>query len=343
MTKPKTHRGRKIGQLLELLSGRKNMLIVMQDYPDPDAIASAAALRLLANQKTVVQCSFGYGGTVGRAENQALVKYLGMKLHDVHNLDLSKFDVIAMVDTQPASGNNALCHDVIPDIVIDHHPIRSNSRRSPYTDVRGKYGATSTILAEYLEDALLDPGVQIATALLYGIRSDTQDLGQEASNADIQALVRLYPKANHRMLGRIVLEKLPRAYFELLHRGLQSAVAYSRCVISGLGEIDNPDMIGEVADLLLRDQESTWSFCYGWYQNRLLISVRTSEPDADAGKIVQGVVGRKGSGGGHSVMAGGQIPLDSDSKTKRASLEKTIVNRFLKKLNVKNERGSKLV
>ncbi len=300
---------KKVERLVALLRGKTSMLIVMQDFPDPDAIAAGTALRELANAKAEVQCSFAHGGTVGRAENRALVDYLGLNLRPIRDLDITRFDLIAMVDTQPGTGNNSLPHAVIPHIVIDHHPIRRATRKAEFTDVRGRYGATSTILYEYLIAAKIDIEAPLATALVYGIRSDTQDLGGETTRPDIEAYSALYPSANRRMLEEIKTRRVPPAYFRLLIQGISGAQVYDSRIVSNIGETDNPDMIGEIADLLLRREGIVWTLCYGRFQGRMLLSLRTSNPAANAGKVMRAIVGKYGTGGGHNALAGAQIDL----------------------------------
>ena len=102
MEKTKT----KLEQLKAVLENHKTMLIVMQDNPDPDSIAAAVALRKLANVLAEVQCSIAHGGSVGRGENRALVKYLGLNLRPIEQIDPAAFELFALVDTQPGTGNN---------------------------------------------------------------------------------------------------------------------------------------------------------------------------------------------------------------------------------------------
>jgi nanoRNase/pAp phosphatase (c-di-AMP/oligoRNAs hydrolase) len=154
-TKDRTEQ--RLEKLTAILAGKSTLLIVMQDFPDPDAIASAVALRELANKLAGTQCSLAHGGVVGRAENATMVKYLGLNLRLMHEIDPSKFDIIAMVDTQPGTGNNSLDPEVVPHIVIDHHPIRRATRKAPFIDIRSKYGATATIMYEYLTRASIAP------------------------------------------------------------------------------------------------------------------------------------------------------------------------------------------
>lgn len=321
--------GAKLQKLRELFTGKTYMLMIIQDTPDPDCIAAAVALRRLANSLANIQCSIACGGTVGRGENRALVKYLGLNLRSPEELDFTKFDLIALVDTQPGTGNNSLPKDVVADIVIDHHPIRRLTRTAPFTDIRSSYGSTSTIFVEYLIEAGITPEAPLATALLYGIRSDTQDLGREAARADIEAIEFLYPFANKRMLSIIQRGKVPRVYYQMLADALRNARVQGPAIITELGHIDNPDMIAEVADLLLREDETTWSMCTGLWNEKLMISIRTSEENL-AEKVIKKMVFRKGTGGGHLTYAGGQVPLNKGTKAEREEVEKHIEEKFLK-------------
>lgn len=332
----------RLTRLQAVFAEKKSLLIVMQDFPDPDAIASAAALREIA-LRSGLQSSLASGGIVSRAENRALVRYLDLNIMNLDKLDLSRYDLIAMVDTQPATGNNSLAAGYLPAIVIDHHPIHKNTRRAQFHDIRRRYGATSSMMFEYLKAAGIKPSTPLATALTYGIRSDTSDLGRETTAADIAAFFELYVLANKRKLSRIEVERLPRPYFSLLSRGLANARLFGHCVMTDLGIIDNPDMIGEVADLLLRNDESDWALCIGLYETRMLLSIRTSDLQQDAGKVMARIVGRNGSGGGHSTMAGGQIAVDNKSPEKIAALKKGVIKRYLKILKLDGCTGEKLV
>jgi nanoRNase/pAp phosphatase (c-di-AMP/oligoRNAs hydrolase) len=326
----KTTTAEKLDDLKKAMAGRSTMLIGLQDNPDPDALGAAAALRKLANATAGVQCSLACGGTLGRAENRAMARYLDLNLRPIGELDPSRFDLIALVDTQPGQGNNSLPRGVRPHVVIDHHPIRPHSRSAPFTDVRSRYGATSTILFEYLEAAGIVPEAPLATALLYGIRSDTQDLGRESTRADIKAYEALYPLANKRMLGAIQRGQVPSEYFEVLATALAAARRCGSCIYSALGAVRTGDLIAEVADLMLRHEAAQWSLCWGYVDDKLLLSVRTSAPDGRADSVAKRIVSRKGSGGGHHSMAGGQIPLTDSTAKSRKRLDALVRRRYVK-------------
>ena len=334
-------------KLKSLWARGESLLIVMQNNPDHDAIAAACALRELANSTAGLNCQFAYGGTIGRAENRELVHYLGFTFHPFTEIKHQKSDLIALVDTQPAAGNNPLPEGVQPDIIIDHHPAIEASRGVAFADIRENYGATSTMMWEYLREAKITPGMPIATALLYGIRSDTQDLGRETTQADIDAIESLYPLANKRMLGQIQRGRVPSDYYQMLSMALYNTRIYSHALICNIGDIDNPDMIGEVADLLLRHEEVDWVMCYGFCNNplskcagQMLISFRTQDNTLAAGEVAHKVVDKLGTGGGHEHMAGGQITLPA---AKRKRIEGLIRRRFLKALRIRTRKAAPLV
>lgn len=334
----------KAESLVNLLKKSQSVLIVMQDNPDPDSIAAALGLRKIANSQTEVQCTLAYGGAIGRAENKALVRYLSVNIRPFNEINLTRFDLICMVDTQPETGNNSLPEDFIPDIVIDHHPIRPATRQCIFTDIRRDYGAASTIICEYLKHLDTNIDTQLATALLYGIRSDTQDLGRETIKADMDAIYFLYPLANKRMLSQIQRGSFDREYFQLLANALKNARIYQNSVIiTSLGEVNNPDMIGEVADLLLREDNATCTICYGFSDQKILISIRTTNENMEVDKMIHSIVGKNGTGGGHKTYAGGQIPLNDLSKSATAKLEQQLYKKFLKILRLPEHPYTKLI
>jgi len=334
----------RLKRLSAVLEGARSMLIIVQNTPDPDAIAAAAALRELANERHEIACSIGHSGAVWRAENLALLRYLGLNTRVLGDLDLERFDRLCMVDAQPGAGNVNFDPSIRLDVVIDHHPIRRETRSARFTDVRSRYGSTCTILYEYLKAAKVEIPIPIATAMVYGIRSDTQDLGRESTKADLAAFLDLYPSANARVLGRIVQAPLPRGYFSKLRIALDRATVYGNRIVSYLGHLDSPEMVAEAADLLLRAEEVEWAMCLGVVDGWLHLSLRTSGRDYDAGRVARNLGGRRGFGGGHHALAAAQIPLPVKSTNDRQirSLVRGLTKRFLKATGNANEPGEPL-
>ena len=260
---------------------------------------------------------------------------LGLKLKPLAEGDLKPDTDIAMVDMQPRTGNSSVPIKRKPLIIIDHHVLRKQTK-GDLIDVRTDYGATATMMTEYLLASGLEISTTLATALSYGISSETQDLGREARETDIQAYLALFPKSNKKLLASIVHPKLPRDYFITLSRALHHSMIYKNAIATTLGEINNPDFVPFIADFVLRTDRINWSICVGRYKDRLIISIRTTNTKARAGAFLRRLIGKRGSAGGHGMIAGGQIrcgALDHEDCTK---LEEELIQNFLKKLGYKD-------
>jgi len=328
--RPRVQTAAKLKRLRGVLKGRDRLLIVLQDNPDPDAIASAVGLGELAHRKFGVSYAVAHGGSVGRAENRALVRYLAAGLIPAAEVDFDAYDAVALVDTQPGAGNNALPADARADIIIDHHPRQAHSVRADFVDIRVRYGATATIIAQYLYQARVKPDTRLATGLVHAIRSDTQDLGRETTQADIDAYVALYGLADKRMLSTIEHAGLPPSYFRALAASMEAAEIYGHAMFAFLAERCHPDVLAEAADMLLRCEGVRWVLCVGHREGVLHLSLRTDSPDRDAGEVMRRVTRGLGRGGGHNMMAGGHVPLPTDCSAERVRLAKLIRERFLK-------------
>jgi len=329
----------RLAELKDALEGGGHLLILTHDNPDPDALASAYALLRLVEVIDGVSARIGFGGYVGRAENRTMVRELALPITPTRAVSFDDVDLIALVDTQPETGNNSLPEGRNATVVLDHHPLRQQTRRAKCYDVRDDCGSTCTILTQYLQAAGVPLEGVLATALFYGIQSETQDLGREAQQSDIEASLALYPGADRALISRIRYPDLPPAYFRSLHRSLERARTRGPVVVSYLGMLDYPDLVAELADFYLRLQGSKWSFCIGQFRDDLLISIRTSLPDASAGLLLRRVVGRDGTAGGHGMMAGARIPVGELSAEDIRLKSEELVNRFIKELGVEDESG----
>ncbi len=326
----------KIDSLASLVegAGRRMVLILCHNNPDPDSIAGAYGFQFLLKKKFGVRSVIGYGGVITRAENKALVHRLRIKMTQLSRLDPSKYFGIALIDGQPGTGNNLFTsRQQAPMIVIDHHPLRKLSLKAAFRDIRTTYGATSTIVTEYLAAADLIPSRSVANALLYGIKTDTNSLVRGASKADFWAFNYLFPYTNPRMLAFIENPALSMKYFEEFRRGLSSTTVYRDAAVCRLGKIETEAIIPELADLLLRIEGVSWSLAMGEKNNLMLMSLRSSARLKKAGNVIRRVIGKLGSAGGHKSMAGGQVRLDNMSTEERLELPDRLVDRFLKQIN----------
>jgi len=331
---------RQVDKMLRAAKGASNSVIVIQDIPDPDAIASAEALKRLLAAKCDVESVIAHQGIVGRAENRGLLHYLHLPLAQISDLNLADFDLVATVDTQPQFGNNSLPGEVPCNIVIDHHRDHEPPPGVDFVDIRPVYGATSTILTEYIRFSDVRLDVHLATALLYGIKSDTQDLGRESTQADIDAYLFLYPHADKAAISGIEHERVSRAYFLSLHEAIEQSRLYGPALICCAGRSCGPEIIAEVADLLMRLAGVDYVLCYGVCKDQIVMSLRADRKKGNAHGLIREIVEGIGTGGGHEMFAGGQVALGDASPEKVIA---TLEERFLTSLNLARTEPIRLV
>jgi len=254
------------------------------------------------------------------------------------------YDLIAMVDTQPEQGNHSLPSAHFPDVVIDHHPARPETQLAAVADVGRDAGATSTVVTDYLRASGLDMPSTIATALFYGIKSDTRDLERETTQPDVDAYLWLFPQADPQSLAEIEHPRLPEDYFRLFHRAVERAQVYDAAVVCDLGKVYYPDLVAEVADRFLTMGEVKWSLAFGAYQSSLYFSLRTRDRRMNAGRLIREVIETQGgTAGGHGSMAGARLSVKGLSTAARRRLVGAIVHRFLKEFGVDRKKPRTLV
>jgi nanoRNase/pAp phosphatase (c-di-AMP/oligoRNAs hydrolase) len=329
----------KVGRLVRRFRGRTRALVLPHDNPDPDAMAAAWALAALLEQKLQVKVDIGYGGIIGRSENAAFVKVLKVPVIPVGEVRFDDYDLFALTDTQQGVKNHALPEDRVADIVIDHHPLREGHLHNPYADLGGAYGATSTMLTEYLRAARIEPTPELATALYYGIKADTRDLERETRTHDVKCYLWLYPRIQRELLSRIEHPELPIRYFQLYHAAIEKARRYTAAVITDLGEVYTPDMVAEVAERLSFLEGANWSMALGSFRSQLYVSLRVRDRRMNAGRLVRETCADfGGSAGGHGSMAGARLPL-TGTKGQRERFRSDVLRRFKRAFGVEGERG----
>lgn len=318
----------------------RRVLVLCHDNPDPDSLASGFTLAAILEEILDVETTVGYGGLVGRAENRAMLRELDLQPVHLDQLSWDDFDAIALVDTQPGFGNNSLPADRRPAAVIDHHGTRGDLQGVPLVDIRDDYGATSTIVAEYASACGVELTRRLETALFYALKSETQELGRESSEADRRVYLGLFPHADKELLARIQSARVPREYFRAFRLAIENAHIHGRIVLTDLGRVDNADLVAEIADFMMRLEGVDWSCCLARNGDALVVSLRTTELDAHAGEIIRKVVAGAGNAGGHGTMAGGRLELHDRPYSE---VGEEVSARLLKALGAPKKPGEELI
>jgi nanoRNase/pAp phosphatase (c-di-AMP/oligoRNAs hydrolase) len=325
-------------RLLEFLERHREtlspLLILPHDFPDPDALSAAFGLQHLAQQRFGIESRIAFGGVIGRVENRAMVKLLRIPVHPLHKTDFKRYKQVALVDTQPAFHNNPFPRRRRATLIIDQHA----SLEPPHADltlVDTGCGATCVIIAQALLLAAVEIPARLATALAYGILSDTLDLYRATRPDVVETYLSVLHHSDMRALARIQNPARSRGYFVSLNRCIREAVIRQRLIVSHLGAVKAPEMVAQMAEHLLTYDRASWAFCTGRYKGRLHFSLRTTRPDAQAGEVLRDIVDNPKNAGGHRAIAGGSFLVGVNQPDELwQQQELTLQSRLVKRLRL---------
>lgn len=317
----------------------KEILIMTHNNPDPDSIAAGFGLQTFMTHLGF-SSRLAYGGIIARPENKAMVDLLKIEMSKVDNLTFDAYPLKALVDTQPGTGNNSFPEGQVPDIVIDHHPRRQCTNKVPFAVVYTDVGSSSTIVTYYLRVAGALISRKLATALYYGIKTDTQDLGRGSKHLDFLAAKFLYSNILTKTLAKIEHPQRSLSYFRELLRSLTSPLIYGDVIFADAGKLTTPDILAEVVDIMISIENVSCAISVAEIGEEVDFSIRTISRGRKAGQLAQYVARGIGTGGGHAMTAGGQVPINGKSPDE---VKKVLKDRFLTKLGRANEKAENLL
>ncbi|NJP11302.1 MAG: bifunctional oligoribonuclease/PAP phosphatase NrnA [Leptolyngbyaceae cyanobacterium RU_5_1] len=307
-------------------------LIVLQDFPDPDALSSAWTYKLIA-QKFDIQCDMVYAGTLSHQENIALVKLTSLPvqrwgLPSLKNRNLTLYQGCALIDNQGTTSQlmPALQAAGIPiTVVIDHHSAQGDMK-AEFVDIRPYTRATATILTQYLQAGLLkldnnsNEHIKCATALMHGLRSDTNALRQ-AQEEDFLAAAYLSRFYDGQLLNAVLQSSRSKQVMDVIERSLKNRIVQNNFSIAGVGYLryDDRDAIPQAADFLVTEENVHTAVVYGIVQDEdddielVVGSLRTNKITLDPDEFLKEAFGQDTQGrffgGGRSQAGGFEIPL----------------------------------
>ena len=334
---------------LEKLKGNdEHLLILTHDSPDPDAISAAVALRTIA-QSVGMKVTIAYGGEITHHENRAFVNLLGLDLRRVTkgSYEIRKHSNIALVDCQPNGNLTVLDEQDYKriKIIIDHHQILQHLRdKLPddvFIDIRPEVNASASILAEYLKSLHIEPSSGLATALFYGIYTDTKKFSK-LGRVDLKAIEFIAGRVDYDLVDKIEHPDISKETASILAKAIMNRKEYGNIIISNVEFINSRDALAEAADFLLRLEGVNTVLVFGIVDDTIEISARTRDVRVNIGAIMKEAFSSIGSGGGHTRMGGARIALGifnlvNDRKSLLRLVEEAITKKFLEAMNFKAE------
>jgi nanoRNase/pAp phosphatase (c-di-AMP/oligoRNAs hydrolase) len=316
--------GEKLKKLLEVISADDVVAILIN--ADPDAMASAFALKRLFWRK-VKRVDIVHINKIERSDNLAFVKIINLAQRHIRNYKHSEATKWALLDSQPTHDAQFGKHEF--DIIIDHHPVTTPLKAS-FIDIREQYGANSTILCEYLRSAKIKPPPRIATALFYGIKTDTDNFIRNTVSSDIEAFRYLYEFANLNIVKKIESSEIAKKNISEFQAAMEKLRFVNQTAFIHMGDVASADILVILADFFMKIAEANWSIVSGVLDKKLVVIYRNAGFRRNAGKLATAMFGKIGSAGGHKSTARAEVPIQNlDLKSKKqAELEHYVLKRI---------------
>jgi nanoRNase/pAp phosphatase (c-di-AMP/oligoRNAs hydrolase) len=324
----------KAEELQKTLLGHRHerQLVILQDFPDPDALSCAWAYQLIAQQYDI-KCDIIYAGTLSHQENIALVKLTNLPaqrwtMQTLKAKDLSPYQGFVLLDNQGTTSQllPAIQQAGIPLVVlVDHHSLQGELK-SEFADVRPHVRATATIFTQYLQaglltlDSSISQHVKCATALMHGLRSDTNRLMQ-AQEEDFMAAGYLSRFYDVQLLNAILQANRSKRVMDVIERSLKNRIVQNNFSIAGVGYLryDDRDAIPQAADFLVTEENVHTAVVYGIVHDEddelevVIGSLRTTKLTLDPDEFIKEAFGQDSSGrffgGGRTGAGGFEIPM----------------------------------
>ncbi|MEF8884269.1 MAG: DHH family phosphoesterase [Haloarculaceae archaeon] len=281
------------------------MAILIHRSPDPDSIASAAALQEIAASRDV-EADIIYEGDIGHQENRAFVNLLGIELTPGTDVDFGDYDTVTLVDYAKDSEPPSVT-DI--DVVIDHFEHDDDGVEAEFTDVRPNVSATSTVLTKYVQELDLTLSQEVATALLYGIRAETLDFKRDTTPADLTAAAYLYPFADHDTLEQVESPSMSPETLDVLAEAIRNREVSGSHLVSNAGFIRDRDALAQAAQHLLNLEGITTTAVFAIADDTIYLAAKSKDIRMNIGNVLEDAFGEMGEAKGHSTDASVEIPL----------------------------------
>ncbi len=297
----------KLDELVEFLKGAPDEVFIQpHNVPDPDSIASAFGLQVLLESRGV-NAAIVYENEMEKANSLKMLELFGMELTLAGEVaTLGKEDWTILIDVQKGNSNVS---DLVTDevAVIDHHEYSGDDGGCRFVDIRPEVGACSSIIAEYFRENEIEIPRNVATALLYGIFMDTDDLTRGVSELDINMFYYLYNLSDISLITELKGNQISKSDLEDYAKAFSTIEVYGELGFLFLDNC-NDSLLGAASDIVVTIAGVNLVVAYSPRSDGIKFSTRSIDKKINASTLVRSILEGVGFGGGHQSMAGGFLP-----------------------------------
>ena len=293
-------------RLVDLLKGH-TVYLQTHNFPDPDALSAAYGMQVFLGANGV-DTTICYAGKIEKNSTKRMMDVFGIEAVHINEIpDMKEEDYIVTIDAQKYNSNIT---DFIGDEVacIDHHPTMIPCAYE-YSDIR-ICGACCSIVTDYFIKSNTSMDANTATALLYGLKMDTESFNRGVTDFDIEMYGYLHKLADNQKITSMYNNNMEIEDLHAYGEAIRNIQIYDNVGFAKIS-FDCPDaLIAMISDFILGLDVVEFSVVYAVRDGGLKFSVRNETAVYHAGTITARALEGLGGGGGHFTMAGGVILAD---------------------------------
>lgn len=327
-------------ELLEVLSKYegKRLFVAVIGSPDPDGLASAWALKMVARCAGVTMDILTFE-ILSRPDNIEFCQMLEIPFKYVDKLPRVGYAGYCVVDRQNARLPIGYSRKLPLIAHLDHHVEIPTG--ALFAQQNPLFGSCCSIMAHHLAyiqaNFEQDPSElhRVATALMFGIRTDTQNF-LTAKTVDFESASLLAPLVSAELVRNLVNTPVGRPFLNTLAAALESRQSKTGFTIAWAGTVARSarDTIGQTADFLIRGDKTVAVIVFGCVENYIVGSMRTTDPDMETFKFIDESLSPKFpfpiDCGGRTFSGGFQVPLKLMPSEDTESVKNLIMDSFFK-------------
>jgi len=292
-------------------SAPKGLAIFCHDNPDADTLASAWGLQHICEHHRIKAVIY-YFGVMNMPQSKELVKLLGIKIKGLTTAEqvveaIAAHQKLALVDCARPGENNSLPPTIVPAIVVDHHSTNVSVKPGEAYDIRGNVGSTSTIMTSHIINLGIPMDVKLATALFYGMKTDTDGFTTNISTLDLMSAAFLSAYVYKPLLDMFEMPQLPKSTLDALGSALKDREVRKRVSIAYLGELPDRSALPMAVDMLMQEETVHTAVAMAIVGDSVHLSARNQDKKVHVGEAMHLAFKGMGSAGGHATAAGGQL------------------------------------
>ncbi len=294
----------------------KNIMIIILGSPDPDALASAYALKILLSSVSI-NSDIIISKKISLSQNKAFVKYLDIPLFFKKDLSPQKYDAYIVPDFQ-TNIIDGISGTIPCAAHIDHHTKTDKKVSSDFSLIKTDAGSTSSLIALMIKDHIPPLSskdlISASTALMFGIQTDT-DKYEHATSIDIEAMRYLSEFSDKDIINKINGIPISPVTMRYYRKATENQHIYKDWRFYGIGfiDIESRDSIAITADLLLKKPDTSTVIVYAIVEDKsrgelfLDVSFRSKSENLDINALIKNITP---TGGGRQFKGAYQIKLD---------------------------------